>query len=297
MYRIGIIGAENSHAMAFSRIVNVPDPETGKLSYPDVRIVGVYGPEEEPAQRIMDEVGVDFIAQSPEEFHGKVDAMCITSRKGSRHYQYAIPFVERGMPVFVDKPFTADTAEAEGLIAAAKKSGAKLFGGSSVKYAGDAVILKHIVRRLIARGELITAGLNFAADPASEHDGFFFYAPHLTETALEIFGTEVKSLITTEKSGSRISLWRYPQFDITLNFTRGTHESSALLFTAKGNIYREIDDGHHVDSSLAYRKQIEYFIHMLRTGEMPASYEDLVLPVKLISAIEESVKTGKEVFL
>jgi predicted dehydrogenase len=297
MYRIGIIGTENSHAMAFSKIVNLPDPETGKLRYPDVRIVGVYGPDEESAKRIMDEVGVDFIAKNPEEFHGKVDAMCITCRKGSLHYKYAIPFVEKGMPVFVDKPFTSDVAEGERLIEAAKKSGAKLLGGSSVKYAGDAVILKQIVKQITAKGELITAGLNFAADPVSEYDGFFFYASHLTETALEIFGKDVKSLLTVEKSGSRISIWRYPEFDITLNFTKGTHESSALIFALNGNIYREINGGRYADSSLAYRQQIECFIHLLRTGEMPVSYEDLVLPVKLISAIEESVKSGKEIFL
>jgi predicted dehydrogenase len=297
MYRIGIIGTENSHAMAFSRIINLSDPETGELPYPGFRIVGVYGPDGESAQRIMDEVGVDFIAKSPEEFHGKVDAMCITCRKGSLHYRYALPFVEKGMPVFVDKPFTSDTAEAERLIAAAQESGAKLFGGSSVKYAGDAIILKHIVKQLIARGELISAALNFAADPASEYDGFFFYAPHLTETALDIFGSDVTSLLTVEKSGSRISIWRYPQFDISLNFTRGTHESSALIFARNGNIYREIDDGHHVDAALAYRQQIAYFITMLRTGQMPVPYGDLVLPVKMISAIEESLKSGKEVFL
>jgi hypothetical protein len=297
MYRIGIIGTENSHAMAFSRIINLPNPETGKLSYPDVRVVGVYGPDEESTKHIMEEAGVDFIAGSPDEFFGKVDVMCVTCRKGSLHYRYALPFVEKGMPVFVDKPFTSDTAEAERLIDTAKKSGSKLFGGSSVKYAGDAVILRHIVRRLIAGDELITASLNFAADPASEYDGFYFYAPHLTETVLEIFGKEVKSLLTVEKSGSRISIWRYPKFDITLNFTRGTKESSALIFSRNGNIYREIDDGHHVDVSLAYRRQVDCFINMLRTKEMPVSYEDLVFPVTMISAIEESVKTGKEVFL
>jgi predicted dehydrogenase len=297
MYRIGIIGTENSHAMAFSKIVNLPDPETGKLRYPDVRIVGVYGPDEESAKRIMDEAGVDFIAKNPEEFHGKVDAMCITCRKGSLHYKYAIPFVEKGMPVFVDKPFTSDTAEAERLIAGAKKSGARLCGGSSARLVMDVVMLKNIVRQLIAKNEFISASLNYAADPASEYDGFYFYSPHLTEIVLEIFGKEIKSLITVEKNGSRISVWRYAGFDITLNYTKDTHESGALIFAKNCNIFREIDVGHHVDISLAYAMEVQHLVNMLRTGEMPVSYEDLVLPVKLISAVEESVKSGKEIFL
>jgi predicted dehydrogenase len=296
MYRIGIIGTENSHALAFSRIINLPDPETGKLRYPDVRVAGVYGPDEDSAKRIMDEVGVDFIAGDPGEFHGKVDAMCITCRKGSLHYRYAIPFVEKGMPVFVDKPFTSDVAEGERLIEAAKKSGAKLCGGSSAKLVMDVVMLKNIVRRLIAKGEFISASLNYAADPASEYDGFYFYSPHLTEIVLEIFGREVKSILTVEKNGSRISIWRYAGFDITLNYTKDTHESGALIFAKNGNIFREIDVGHHVDISLAYALEVQHLVHMIRTGEMPSSYEDLLLPVKMISAVEKSVETGREIF-
>ena len=54
MYNIGIIGTENSHAMAFAKIINLPDPETGKLKYPDVRITGIYGPDPDSTQKIMD---------------------------------------------------------------------------------------------------------------------------------------------------------------------------------------------------------------------------------------------------
>ena len=297
MYKIGIIGTENSHAMAFAKIINQPDPETGKLKYPDVRITGVYGPDPDSTKKIMDEVGVDFIAKNPEDFFGKVDAMSVNCRKGSLHYKYALPFVEKGMPLFIDKPFTSDMAEGERLIAAAKKSGSKLCGGSSARLVPDVVILKNIVRRLIVKDEFITAGLNYAADPSSEYDGFFFYAPHLTEIALEIFGSNVKSLLSFEKKGSRVSIWRYEGFDITLNYTKGTHESGALIFAKNNNIYRDIDIGHHTDISMAYTLEIEQLVHMIRTGEMPRSYEELLLPVKMISLIEESIKIGKEVFV
>jgi predicted dehydrogenase len=297
MYRVGIIGTENSHAMAFSKLINLPDPETGKIRFPDVRVTGVYGPDPDSPQKIMDEVGVDFIAKDPEEFFGKVDAMCVTCRKGSLHYRYAIPFVEKGMPVFVDKPFTSDVSEGRRLIEAAKKSGAKLCGGSSARLLPDVITLKNIVKNLIAKDKFITASLNFAADPSSEYDGFYFYAPHLTEMALEIFGGNVKSLFTLEKNGSRISVWRYANFDITLNFTRGTHESGALVFAASGNIYRDIEIGNRTDNLSGYIPEIEHLVHMIRTGEMPRSYEDLLLHVKMINAIEESVKSEKEVVL
>jgi len=296
MYRIGIIGTENSHAMAFAQIVNLPCSETGKMRFPDARITGVYGPDPDSPKKIMDEVGVDFIAKDPQEFFGKVDAMCITCRKGSLHYQYAIPFVEKGMPLFVDKPFTSDLAEGQRLIAAAKKSGSKLCGGSTLRLVPDVAMIKGIVRGLTAKGEFISAALNYAADPSSEYDGFYFYAPHLTEMALEIFGHDVKSIATFEKNESRISIWRYANFDVTLNYTKGAYEAGVLIFAKKNNVFRELDIGHYTDFNNCYALEMDHLVNMIRTGEMPRSYEDLLLHVKMINAVEESAKTGKEIF-
>ena len=43
MYRIGIIGTENTHALTFAKLINLPDEKTGALLYPDAKIIGVYG--------------------------------------------------------------------------------------------------------------------------------------------------------------------------------------------------------------------------------------------------------------
>jgi predicted dehydrogenase len=291
MFRIGIIGTENTHALAFSKIINLPDPVSGKRLYPDAKVVGVYGPDMVSAQAIIDETGAEFIAESPDAFHGKVDAMLITSRKGSLHAGYAMPFIEKGMPLFIDKPFTTDVAEAQKLIEAAKKSGARLSGGSGCKLAYDVLLLQNSVRGLVACGNMISASMNYAADPDSEYDGFWFYAPHLTEMALAAFGHDVRSVSTVENNGSRISIWRYDSFDVSLHYTKGTFASSAVVYAKTGNIIRSIDN------SLIYFHEVERFIHMLRTGEMPETYDELILPVRVIAAVEESLKTGKEVII
>lgn len=288
MIRIGMIGTENSHAYAFSKIINAPEDPGGKR-YPDVEVVGVYGPDLDSAQRIVAEAGAKFVADSPEEFFGKVDAMFVHCRKGSLHYQYALPFIEKGMPVFIDKPFTSDVAQAQALVAAARKSGSPLYGGSGCKLSYDVLMLKHRVATLRKSGEFITASMNFSADPESIYDGFFFYSPHLTEMALTIFGQDVQSVKALEKNGTRIVIARYADFDVTLNYTKDSSATSALLFAKSGNTYREID------GSLSYEHEVEATIGMLRTGKMPIPFEELVRPVELISAIEKSLKTGEEV--
>jgi len=289
MYRIGIIGTENSHAMAFAKIINLPSPLTGKLLYPDAKVVGVYGPDKSTAQPIVDEAKAEFVAECPEEFFGKVDAMLITNRKGSLHAGYAMPFIEKGLPLFIDKPFTSCVKEANALVEAAKKSGSKLSGGSGVKLAYDVLMLQNSVRNLVASGDMVSGSMNFAADPESEYDGFYFYSPHLTEMALTVFGHDVRSVFTRDNDGSRISIWRYDDFDVSLHYSKNTPASSAVIYSKTGNIMRNID------VSMIYSHEVEHFIHMLRTGEMPESYESLVMPVRMIAAVEESVKTGAEV--
>lgn len=289
MIRIGIIGTENSHAMAFAQAINLPD-ENGKMRFPDVRVVGVYGPDLESARQIINETGVDFLAEKPEDFFGKVDAMIVTCRKGSLHAQYAKPFLEAGLPMFIDKPFTVDLAEAKELAKISEEKGAALCGGSGCKFAYDILVLRDTVKRWKKDGQFVTGMMNFAADPDSVYDGFFFYSSHLTEMALVTFGYDPRSLVAIEKNGSRTCVLRYDDYDVTLNYTRGTSVSTGVLIGKKANVARKID------ISMIYLQEVTAFIHALQTGKVPFTREELVKPVAVINAIEESVRLGgKEV--
>ena len=45
MIRIGILGSDNSHALAFSKLCNIPD-ENGIYAYEDVRVTAIYGKDD-----------------------------------------------------------------------------------------------------------------------------------------------------------------------------------------------------------------------------------------------------------
>lgn len=282
MYRIGIIGTENSHALAFARLMNLEDQ--GR----EARVVGVYGPDPDTPKRIQEEAGVDFIAQSPEDFLGRVDAMMITCRKGSLHYGYAKPFLQKGMPLFIDKPITSDWAQAQELVREARASGSLLIGGSGCKYAYDVLLLRNAADALRREGKLLSASVNFSADRDSVYDGFYFYAPHLTEIALAIFGDDIRSVRADESAGGVTVLARYDGFDVSLHYTKNSAVSTAVLYGQDRNLVRELD------ISLIYRHEVDHFLDMLRTGRMPYSYETLIKPVAVISSILASLETGKE---
>ncbi|MGI5877285.1 MAG: Gfo/Idh/MocA family protein [Christensenellales bacterium] len=291
MYRIGIIGTENSHAMAFSKHLNLPDPATGAFAVPDARVTMVMGPDAESARKVMQEARVPVCAADPAEFLGQVDAMMITSRRGSVHAHYAMPFIEAGIPLFVDKPFTSDPGEAEELIAAATRRGTPIMGGSSLKFAADTLALRDTAREMAKKEELLSASLRYAADPDSEYDGFYFYASHLVETALTVFGSDIQAVTASVVRGNVTALAEFPHCGVTLHFMRDSYLCEGALYSRKETVTRTIS------LTGIYEREVNHFIRMLRTGEMPQPPEALALPVRIIDAILASLKTGRRIAL
>ena len=290
MKRIGIIGAENSHAEAFTKMINTPDNAAGDPLLNDLRIVGVYGPDPINAGKIACLDKVEFQADRPEDFFGRVDAMMILNRKGSLHAGYAMPFIEQGIPLFIDKPVTSDPKEAQLLLSAAQQKGVPICGGSSLKYSRNLPELKELTGALLREKEYISAVINYPADLHSEYDGFYFYGPHLVEMTLSVFGHKVKTVKAMEQHGVVTALLGYEDFSVNLVFTPGTTDAGCLLFCkGKANIYFPID------TSGTYEAEVTHFARMLHTGEMPQSYEELAKPVYVIDALLRSLSSGSEI--
>jgi len=67
------------------------------------------------------------------ELIGQVDAVSIAVPT-DLHREVAVPFLERGIAVLVEKPITRTVAEGEALVAAAEKSGATLAAGHTERH-------------------------------------------------------------------------------------------------------------------------------------------------------------------
>ena len=142
MLKLGMIGTDGGafspgHAMLVCQMINRGDY--------DAKFVAVYGEDEKETREIAEACDVSFIAEYYTDLLGRVDAVCVMPRNGNSHLKYALPFVEQGLPVFIDKPFTCTVEDAEKLVSSAKKSGSVICGGSYVKYAEQVTELKRKV--------------------------------------------------------------------------------------------------------------------------------------------------------
>ena len=106
--RIGLIGTESDHAVDFLRMLNAMERSPGD------RIVAIWGEDEARTQDVAQKFGAVSVKQRPEDVAGEVDAALLVSRYGSLHLSHALPFVTKGLPVFIDKPLACSLGDADG---------------------------------------------------------------------------------------------------------------------------------------------------------------------------------------
>lgn len=281
MYRIGILGTENSHAEAFTKIFNQSQ------DYPDIRVTVVGGHVAEASEKLVHDFGV-IREDDPEKMLNMVDAVMVTARDGKYHSAMAMPFIKAGKPAFIDKPFTVDRQEALELIRFAQEKKVPLVGGSSLKYCADTLALKEAFQTI---GEVHGGTVTAPLDMINEYSGFFFYSSHLAEICLTIFGYDPVAVSAFEKKGNVTAVVHYDAFDVSCHYMDGCYQYFGAVY-GKDKL-----ESRSIDMSDCYRLECDAFAKMLRTGEMPHSYEHLAKPVDLLIATKESYETGKTVCL
>lgn len=283
MYKIAILGCENSHANHFLDII-IKDKK-----YSDVEVCGVYSDDKEAADKLHEEYGV-YVASSYDEFCGKADGVVITARHGDNHYKYAKPYIPYGIPMFIDKPITASEKDANAFWRELKENNISVSGGSVCVLSDKVKELKGVVRDL-EQGEVFGGFLRAPVNLVNEYGNFSFYSQHMVQVMCEIFGFYPNS-VKAYKNGSIVTVVvRYRDYDVTLEFTDGSYTYWAYVSAEKGIVGSEYKfDG-------CFVQEFEEYYDILSGKAQKHSYEDFFAPVFIICAIERSMESGEEVLI
>jgi predicted dehydrogenase len=287
MYKIGIIGSDSSHALAFARLCNAD-------KCVDMRVTMLYDPEPSRAAhtaKVAEDGAIERVAEKPEDMIGRVDVVMIVLRHGSLHARYALPFLEKCVPVWMDKPFTADVREAEDLVQAAAKYNTLLTGGSTMRFDDSIIELADIIKNDPSIGSVKSVFLNFPGDFNSEYDGIFFYGSHSVEMMMRLFGKRVESVISTVINHDLVTVLKYPSFHAAINFVNTWHQHHLILYSENKTLARTLG------ITDTYKKGLEDLYTMLETKTQPHPLDDLVYPIKVLHAIDRSIKERKEIFI
>ncbi|MGB9612196.1 MAG: Gfo/Idh/MocA family protein, partial [Bryobacteraceae bacterium] len=139
--RLGIVGTDTSHVIAFTSILNDPN-HPGHV--PGARVAAAFkggSPDlaasrdrvDKHAAELASRFGVEIVPDIP-TLLGKVDAVLLESVDGRVHLAQFREIARSGKPVFIDKPLASTYEDAREIAELARRFGVPWFSSSALRY-------------------------------------------------------------------------------------------------------------------------------------------------------------------
>lgn len=194
--RVGIIGADTSHVVAFTEILNDPNAkghvEGAKVvalfkgGSPDIE--SSWSRVEEYTKTMQTKFGVT-VYDSIEELCRDVDAVLLESVDGRPHLEQVKPVLRARKPVYVDKPMAGSLRDAMEVLRLARQARVPLFSASSLRYAAGTQSARHG-----AVGRVTFAQTHSPCHLEPHHPDLFWYGVHGVESLFTVMGTGIQSV-------------------------------------------------------------------------------------------------------
>lgn len=289
--RVGIIGCDTSHAVAFTQTMN--DPKA-KGHVEGAKVVALFkggskdiesswSRVEEYAQTLQTKHGVT-VYDSIAAMVTNVDCVLLESIDGRPHLEQARPVIAARKPVFVDKPMAASLRDAIQMFELAKAAGVPIFSSSSLRFASNNVALRN---GLIGKVTYCETYGPCSTEP--HHPDLFWYGIHGVEALFTAMGTgceSVKRGVTADGKIEVIGTWR--------DGRKGVYrEDSKFRGTAKG------EKGEAPAGSFdGYVPLVREIVKFFQTGLAPVSADETLEILAFMEAADESKRlNGAEVKL
>lgn len=263
------------------------------------------------------------VCERLEEMTEGVDAVFISNgeRDGSDHLKLATPFLKKGIPTFVDKPFAATFKDAQALVKLAEKYKTPLFNASILSYVPAAdyfkqrfAEIKHAYYPVPADQPRLPLGLGvikgvggaFSQELAgtavtgglSER---MAYLIHGVALALNLFGTGVEWLeVMGEKPLEYIHLHLKSGIEvIIINTSTEIFPEACNFFASVYGKYGAVHSNPIGDPEFigGGEKILRVFKEMILTGKPPVPYRNFLEHIAVIEAGIMAQKKGSRVYL
>ncbi len=286
-HRIGIIGLDTSHSIAFTKALNNPDAGPEFAGY---KVVFAYPKGshdiESSVKRIpgyteeIKKYGVK-IAESINQLLDNVDAVLLETNDGRLHLNQALSVFKAGKPVFIDKPVAASLQDVIAIYEAAKQFHVPMFSSSSLRYIPGA---EEISKGKY--GKVQGADVYSPAHLEKTHPDLFWYGIHGVEMLYTIMGNGCKNVIrvTTQNTDIVVGTWE----DQRIGNFRGLR---AGKLNYGSTVYAE-NDIVTLGTFQGYNPLLVQIIKFFETGESPVDPKDTLEIYAFMEAADESKRKG-----
>jgi predicted dehydrogenase len=285
--RVGIIGLDTSHSIAFTKALNNPSAGSQYVGY---KVIAAYPYGSKDIKSSADRIpgyiedvkkqGVEIV-DSIKELLKKVDVILLETNDGRLHLEQAIEVFKSGKTVFIDKPIAASLADAMAIFKAAEKYKVPVFSASSLRFTTGA---QEIAKGKI--GKVLGAETYSPCHFESTHPDLFWYGIHGVETLFTVMGKGCKSVvrINSEVADVVVGTWEGNRIGSFRGIHQGKQEYGGTVYGDKG--VSTIGNYGGYDPLLV--KIIEFF----ETGIPPVSAEETLEMCAFMEAADESKNNG-----
>ncbi|MFN0021109.1 MAG: Gfo/Idh/MocA family protein [Pirellulaceae bacterium] len=285
--KVGIIGLDTSHAIAFTKDLNDPNA-AADLSH--CRVVAAY-PKGSPdiissTERVpgyIEDVkkhGVEIV-DSIDELLKRVDCVLLETNDGRPHLEQALPVFKAGKPCFIDKPVAGSLADAIAIYAAAKKYNCPVFSSSSLRYAKGAQEMRNG-----SIGDIVGCDAFSPCALEKTHPDLYWYGIHGCETLYTVMGPGCTSV-------SRIST---PEQDVAVGTWKDGRIGTFRGMRGKGGGYGGTGFGSKGIKEIGpfggYRPLAVEIVKFFRTKQSPVAAEETIELYAFMEAADESKRRG-----
>ena len=288
--RLGIIGLDTSHVVAFTKVFNDPsNPE----HVPGVRVVAAFkagSPDIDSSRNriegftreLRDKWQVEIVEDIP-SLCGKVDGILLESVDGRPHLEQVKPVLAVKKPVFIDKPLAASYKDAVEIARLAKEAGVPWFSSSSLRFWEETQRLKNAPE---AGG--IVGCLAYGPSPTEpHHPDLMWYGIHVVEMLYTLMGPGCESVtrVHTEGSDVVVGKWEDGRLGIMRGARQGKEDYGITLFGQKAVLRSESREE-------GYRPLLVAIVKFFQTRVSPVKPEETLEMFAFMEAADISKARG-----
>jgi hypothetical protein len=289
MIKLGILDFDTSHCVEFTRRLNQIGKDPEQFVEGAKVVIGCPGESKLSQERIegftkqMKEYGVALV-DKPADMIGKVDGMLIEAVDGTVHYERAKPFLEAGIPCFVDKPYTCSVTEAKQIADLATKKKIPVFSSSSLRYAPEVVKYASDGTHGKLVGCVVYAPASLSPIP-ERNAGLFHYGIHGVEVLYTLMGPGCKRVTCTTEKGVDVvtGQWADGRAATLRGIRTGASGYGFVGFAEKG--IQSIT----IDTKVIYRELLKRVVEMFKNGKAPL---DIAETIEIVAFIEAANRSG-----
>ncbi len=285
--RLGIIGTDTSHAVAFTALLNDP---ANKNHLPGARVVAAYkggstdikessSRVDKYAEELSTKYGVELAPDIP-TLLTKVDAILLESVDGRKHLEQFRQIAKSGKPVFIDKPLASSLADAREIARLADENHVKWFSASVLRFSDVLPTLK-------------LEGLNgvyaWGPGPLEEHHqlSLSWYGVHTVETLYTMMGRGCDEVTFTGSDEADVVTGKWKDGRIgTIRVIRPYSAFGVTAFSAKAIKTNE------KDLYTGYQNLVKEIIQFFQTGKAPIDAQETLEMFEFMDAAQRSKAAG-----